>query len=183
MTSSSCAAGGGTLIGALYTSQAARHGGAARGILDDVMGDRRRGPEATSRARACVVVVALALLALAAAPAARADHGGLGPVLTIDAESLKGLLDAGRLLLPVDVRPPAEFAAGHIPGARSSPLATLRASVGALPTSTPLVLYCACAVNDLAATYHWLRGQGFRQVFVLEEGFAGWQARGYPVAR
>ena len=42
----------------------------------------------------------------------------------------------------VDVRPPAEFAAGHIAGARSVPLSELRRQLRALPKDVDVVAYC-----------------------------------------
>ncbi len=46
---------------------------------------------------------------------------------------------AGRL---IDVREPAEFAAGHLPGAENLPLGQIRARLEELPPSEPLAVYC-----------------------------------------
>ena len=42
----------------------------------------------------------------------------------------------------VDVRPPEEFAAGHIEGARSIPLAELERRLAELPPDREVVAYC-----------------------------------------
>jgi rhodanese-related sulfurtransferase/DNA-binding transcriptional ArsR family regulator len=56
-------------------------------------------------------------------------------------EAVLAELRAGRCTL-VDVRPAAEFQAGHLPGARSFPLEELPARLGELPRSRPVVAYC-----------------------------------------
>src|SRR5215216_2463677 len=42
----------------------------------------------------------------------------------------------------IDVRPPLEFAHGHLAGARSLPLEELPARLHELPRDTPIVAYC-----------------------------------------
>ncbi|SCL53381.1 rhodanese-like domain-containing protein [Micromonospora chersina] len=51
----------------------------------------------------------------------------------------------------VDVREPFEYAAGHVPGARSVPLAQLPAVVGDLPRNRPVYVICASGNRSLAA--------------------------------
>lgn len=63
---------------------------------------------------------------------------GLSP-LTI--EQLHTKLVKGRFAL-IDLRPEAEFAQGHIPRARSIPVADLREMLPKLPRKTPLLVYC-----------------------------------------
>ena len=70
-----------------------------------------------------------------------------------------------RAALVVDVRPEGEFRAGHIPGARSIPIAELvkRGATSALPRERAIVVYCrgaACVWADEAV--HLLRKRGFR---------------------
>jgi len=59
----------------------------------------------------------------------------------IGRDELAQRLDAGDLIL-IDVRPEAEFAAGHISGARSIPIAGFEAAVRDLPTGVEIVAYC-----------------------------------------
>jgi len=62
-------------------------------------------------------------------------------VETIGREELLARLDRGEVVL-IDVRPPDEFAAGHIDGARSIPLAELEQRLAELPADREVVAYC-----------------------------------------
>jgi len=59
---------------------------------------------------------------------------------TVDAIELQNRLGQGALL--IDVRPIEEFAAGHIPGAISQPLASLSQQRAKLPKQHPVIAYC-----------------------------------------
>ena len=72
----------------------------------------------------------------------RAAHDYLGEdVETIGREELRERLAKGDVVL-VDVRPQEEFAAGHIEGARSIPLAELERRLAELPPDREIVAYC-----------------------------------------
>jgi len=82
----------------------------------------------------------------------------------------------------LDVRPPAEFAAGHIAGARSVPPAELRQRLRRVPFEAEVVAYCRgryCAFADEAVRA--LRRRGVRAAR-LEDGFPEWRQAGLPVA-
>jgi rhodanese-related sulfurtransferase len=131
----------------------------------------------------------LLLLTLASsAHLAEAGHGTppslYYSVLSIDADRLKTLLDHGLRPVLVDVRSPEEYQKGHIPEARSLSLDEPPERFRELPQASPLiVLYCDCPVAKINAAYQFLRNQGYRQVLVLDGGFAAWTARGYPIKR
>ncbi len=83
----------------------------------------------------------------------------------------------------LDVRPPAEFEAGHLPGAISVPLPLLKASLAKLPKRKEIVAYCRgpyCVFAHQAVAL--LRRHGFK-AHRLEEGVAEWRARGLSVER
>ena len=60
---------------------------------------------------------------------------------TITREDLRLRLRDGDVVM-LDVRPEAEFAAGHIRGAVSIPITDLRSRLGDLPGGTDVVAYC-----------------------------------------
>jgi rhodanese-related sulfurtransferase len=81
----------------------------------------------------------------------------------------------------VDVREAEQYDAGHIPEARSIPLASLVSYFYSLPKDMMIVTYCsdiACGLSTQAALE--LAQKGF-QVQHLIGGFAEWTRRGFPV--
>jgi rhodanese-related sulfurtransferase len=130
--------------------------------------------------RALVVVLAVAWLLLASRAAG--DHGW-APVLTIDAESAKSLIDRGERVEPVDLRSAAEFRAGRLPRARSVPITELRDRVAEVPLLGVVVLYCGCRRDELLSAYQFLRGRRYTNVYVLEGGIDAWLSYGYPLER
>lgn len=82
----------------------------------------------------------------------------------------------------LDVRPPEEYRAGHIPGAISIPLKELKARLSDLPRNQEIVAYCRGPYCVLAVqAVEMLRDNGFRAVR-LEDGVSDWRAQGLPVA-
>ena len=89
-------------------------------------------------------------------------------------------LAAGDVVV-VDVRPTAEYAAGHIASARSIPIDRLAASISRLPADVEVVAYCRgpyCVFADDAVRL--LRRRG-RQARRLEDGYPEWQRASLPV--
>jgi rhodanese-related sulfurtransferase/DNA-binding transcriptional ArsR family regulator len=81
----------------------------------------------------------------------------------------------------VDVRPAAEYDAGHVEGARSVPISELKRRLNALPRDVELVAYCRgpyCVFADDAVRL--LRRRGF-EARRLEDGFPEWKRAGLPV--
>jgi rhodanese-related sulfurtransferase/predicted transcriptional regulator len=104
------------------------------------------------------------------------------PVVEVDRDELLERARAGRLVL-LDVRPPEEFAAGHIPGARSIPVDELSARLDEVPEDADVVAYCRgefCVMSHDAVEL--LRRNG-RSATVLSEGMLEWRAAGHPVDR
>jgi rhodanese-related sulfurtransferase len=89
-------------------------------------------------------------------------------------------LAAGDVIV-LDVRPAAEYTAGHIAGARSIPLQQLAESLKALPREVEVVAYCRgpyCVMADDAVRL--LRRRG-RRALRLADGFPEWQEAKLPV--
>jgi rhodanese-related sulfurtransferase len=86
-----------------------------------------------------------------------------------------------RDVVVLDVRPPEEYAAGHIAGAVSVPLAELQRRLSELPRSRRVVAYCRGPYCVLAAeAVRLLRKRGF-DAARLKDGFPEWRAAGLPV--
>ncbi len=85
-------------------------------------------------------------------------------------------------VIVLDVRPPEEYEAGHIPGAISMPLSELRGGLSSLPQEAEIVAYCRGAYCVLAPqALKLLRRHGFR-ARRFEEGLPEWRQAGLPIA-
>jgi ArsR family transcriptional regulator len=103
---------------------------------------------------------------------------------SFEAVSRKELLKRSRAgaVTILDVRPPDEFALGHLPGAVNIPLRALEARLSELKRSTEIVAYCRgpyCVLSYEAVAA--LRKRGFK-ARRLEDGFPEWRAAGLPFA-
>jgi phage shock protein E len=83
----------------------------------------------------------------------------------------------------VDVRDPAEFAAGHVRGARNIPLGELDNRLGEIPSDRLVVTYCnmyhrGSSRGERAAALLAARGRTAR---ALDGGYPGWRSAGLPV--
>ena len=130
-----------------------------------------------------------ALRTLAASRLAEVDRlavaylGARDELEPVTREELARRLQDGDPLVILDVRPVAEHAAGHLPGAVSIPVDELRRRLAELPGDREIVAYCRgpyCAfAHDAVAV---LREAGF-EARRLEDGMPEWQAAGLAVTR
>jgi rhodanese-related sulfurtransferase/DNA-binding MarR family transcriptional regulator len=100
---------------------------------------------------------------------------------TIDASELAARLERGEAVV-IDVRPRAEYAAGHIAGAESIPIDELRKHLRVLPKDVEVVAYCRgpyCVYADDAVRE--LTRKGFR-ARRLTDGFPEWRRARLPIA-
>jgi rhodanese-related sulfurtransferase/DNA-binding HxlR family transcriptional regulator len=89
-------------------------------------------------------------------------------------------LAAGDVIV-LDVRPAAEYLAGHIAGARSIPIDQLADDLKAIPPDIEVVAYCRgpyCVMADDAVRMLRRRGRPARR---LADGFPEWQRARLPV--
>src|SRR5215216_4219626 len=128
-----------------------------------------------------------ALRTLAASQLADVEHlaatylGDRDELEPVTREELARRLDDGDDLVVLDVRPTAEHAAGHLPGAVSIPVGELRRRLAELPRDREIVAYCRgpyCAFAHDAVGL--LREAGF-SARRLEDGLPEWQAAGLAV--
>jgi rhodanese-related sulfurtransferase/DNA-binding MarR family transcriptional regulator len=102
--------------------------------------------------------------------------GGRDDLEPVTREELARRLEDGDDLVVLDVRPAAEYAAGHLPGAVSIPVGELRRRLAELPADREIVAYCRgpyCAFAHEAVEL--LRDEGFA-ARRLEDGLPEWQA-------
>ncbi|MDH3981129.1 MAG: metalloregulator ArsR/SmtB family transcription factor [Gammaproteobacteria bacterium] len=95
----------------------------------------------------------------------------------------KELLKRARngLVTVLDVRPPEEYAAGHVPGAVNIPLAELEHYLDKLNSKQEIVAYCRgphCVLAFEAVARIRDKGLKARR---LEDGYPEWKSAGYPV--
>jgi rhodanese-related sulfurtransferase len=120
-----------------------------------------------------VVVAALAFAAEAAAPA------GIEPKALNDR-----IAWADRSLVVLDVRTPAEYAEGHIPGAINIPRDELAARVAELAEARDrdIVVYCKSG-SRAAEAIGVLQKQGFKRVYHLAGDYTRWSDEKRPIVK
>jgi len=85
------------------------------------------------------------------------------------------------LVTVLDVRPPEEYAQGHIRGALNVPVAELKKRLHQIPAGQEVVAYCRGPYCLLAyEAVRVLRKQGI-QARRLEDGYPEWKSAGLPV--
>jgi rhodanese-related sulfurtransferase len=84
----------------------------------------------------------------------------------------------------IDVRDAAEYASGHIAGARHIPQAQLETRLKELEKvkSKPLIVACATGNRSRAASA-LLQKQGYAEVYNLQGGLAAWKQAGMPLEK
>jgi len=128
------------------------------------------------------------------------DHAN--PDLLTSPDALRAALEQPAKPLLIDLRPPEDFAAGHIPGAVHLDLwgvslidtdpAPLRAfmwmidhlfQLRGVEQSTPVVVYDEQSGMRAARAFWFLEYFGHPDVKVLDGGFGAWTRAGLPVTR
>ena len=106
------------------------------------------------------------------APAATTDR--------IDVAGLKARLAGGARV--IDVRAPAEYAAGHVPGAINIPIDQLEALFSQVTSDPAAPVYFICAVGGRSArAVEIARARGLASPVNVEGGTMAWVSAGYPV--
>jgi rhodanese-related sulfurtransferase/DNA-binding transcriptional ArsR family regulator len=107
------------------------------------------------------------------------DRDGFEPVTQ---DELAQRMSSGEIVV-LDVRPEQEFAAGHIAGARSMPVADIEAHLSDLPNDQEYVAYCRgpyCVFADEAVALLHANG---RKAQRLSDGYPEWWLAGRPIAK
>lgn len=100
----------------------------------------------------------------------------------IDIEQFKGMREAGREFLLVDVREESEFAAGHAAGALHLGKGIIERDIETVvpDQSACLVLYCGGGFRSALAG-DTLRKMGYTNVISLDGGWRAYSCSGLPV--
>jgi len=120
-------------------------------------------------------------LAAAADPAPPASST---PALVSQADLLSRLENEDPDVVVLDVRTPAEFAAGHVPGARNISHDQLPSRLAELAPlrDKQVVLYCRSGRRTLLAA-EVLHSAGLRRLAHLEGDYLAWEAEKRPIER
>ena len=103
----------------------------------------------------------------------------------MEAVPAKEVLERARkgLVVVLDVRPPEEYSAGHLPGAVNIPIHELEKRLKELPKRKEVIAYCRgpyCLMSYDAVSLLRRKGLKARR---LEAGLPEWRAAGLPVER
>lgn len=108
--------------------------------------------------------------------------GGSGNLASLDRGKLLREAESGEVIV-LDVRPETEYAAGHLPFARSIPVAELKKRIAEIPKNKTVVAYCRGPFCLFASeAVNLLQDAGFNAVR-LDDGVAEWQAQGLAIER
>ncbi|MDA1185872.1 MAG: thiosulfate sulfurtransferase GlpE [Acidobacteria bacterium] len=92
----------------------------------------------------------------------------------IDVAKARELIDKSHAAV-IDVRDPASYEAGHIPGAEAVNDSNVQAFVQAADRSRPLIVCCYHGnMSQGAADY--FHQHGFAETYSLDGGYEAWQA-------
>jgi glyoxylase-like metal-dependent hydrolase (beta-lactamase superfamily II) len=105
-------------------------------------------------------------------------HVSTTPQITVD--ELEAQSKENPKLQVVDVRRPAEFATGHVPGAISRPLDRLERDLAGLDPTRPTAVICAGGYRS-AAGASLLQRLGFKDLRDVVGGTSAWIEAGRPV--
>ena len=118
-------------------------------------------------------LLALLMLVLLAVPALARD------ISVQDAAAL--LQNPPQGLVIVDVRTPAEFREGHLPGAVNMDYfgGPFETQIQSLPKTAPVLLYCRTG-NRSGSAYDVMTKAGIGNILHMHEGITKWQQLGLP---
>lgn len=95
---------------------------------------------------------------------------------TLKADAFQAEMEAADKPLLIDVREPAEFRSGHIPGARNIPLSQLQQRIHEIPKDRKLLLYCRSGMRSRTAAKILLKHQ-YKDLAHLGGGISAWRGK------
>ena len=99
-------------------------------------------------------------------------------------EAVQKRIAAGESFVLFDVREESEFAAGHLPGAKSLGKGIIERDIETLipDADQEIVLYCGGGFRSALAAEN-LQKMGYSNVISMDGGFRGWKDSNYPIER
>lgn len=97
----------------------------------------------------------------------------------VDPQTANLLRERDDVLL-IDVREPAEYDAGHIPGITLIPMGEIPNRLVDIPKDKTVIVSCQSGRRS-AQIASFLQQQGFTNIHDLAGGFSAWQRAGLPV--
>lgn len=101
------------------------------------------------------------------------------PFTRITIQEAKTKIDSGKVQI-IDVRTPAEYAGGHVPGALNIPHMSIIARKNELAPDRELVFICQLGQRSALAC-EFAAASGFKDLFNIEGGTEAWVKAGYGV--
>ena len=109
----------------------------------------------------------------------RAVAGEMDTLPMLDVHELRGRIE-GHTVNVVDVRQPAEWAAGHIEGATFITGADLPARLDQVPNHSPVAFICSTGYRSTVAA-SLLAPKRPGRVLSVAGGMSAWTTSGYPI--
>jgi hydroxyacylglutathione hydrolase len=103
-------------------------------------------------------------------------------VPSVSAEELRSQLEHGTAPTILDVRHDDEWRAGHLPHAIHLAAGRLPLSLPPASRDEPLIVHCGHADRSTVGL-SLLERSGYQDLALLDGGYSGWQAAGYPIVR
>ncbi|GAB4391961.1 MAG: rhodanese-like domain-containing protein [Gammaproteobacteria bacterium] len=101
----------------------------------------------------------------------------------IDADTVKQKCDQQTETVLIDVRELAEWQAGHLPRAIHLSRGLLELKIeGLVPDeNTEIIVYCGGGLRSALAAES-LQRMGYKRVYSMDNGYAGWVSAGYSIS-
>jgi phage shock protein E len=124
--------------------------------------------------------VLIFFIAIAVSGGAHAEEPKPAEAPSISAAELHERRESGDAPVVIDVRTPAEYASGHVPGAVNIPFDQVAERIAQVEAPHGVALYCMVGPRARKGESALL-ASGYTSVFHLEGGLAAWQEAGLPV--
>ena len=140
------------------------------------------------RSRNPVLIYSIAVIALVVVASgwllASGGNSSSGGVVHIGPSDFMEAMKGDPAAILVDVRTPAEFAEGHLPGALNVELDRLADLAPSLlpDKNAHLLVYCRSG-NRSGFAVSMLKNQGYSRLVNMTGGIVQWSRQGYPVTR